>query len=141
MGGANPPTAVISLVYGGAESDLTAPLQDCDTGIEQMFMIATAILTAKNPKLFLIDEPHAFLHPAAERYLLRLMQEHLEHQYVVATHSPVFLNSLPLHSTRLITISGAGSQINSVQEATEILESGGNTRICRNYRSGSVVCR
>jgi predicted ATP-dependent endonuclease of OLD family len=92
-----------------------------------MFMIATAILTAKDPKLFLIDEPHAFLHPAAERHLLRLMQDHSEHQYIVATHSPVFLNSLPLRSARLITISDTGSQINSVQEAAEILESVGIT--------------
>jgi len=85
-------------------------------------MLATALLTATTPRLFLIDEPHAFLHPAAERSLLRLIRSHPEHQYVIATHSSVFLNAVPLSQTRLITIDGSGSHINDVLDNTaEIL--------------------
>lgn len=118
--------AQIQVVYGES-GGLTVPLEHCGTGIEQMLMLATAILTAKTPRLFLIDEPHAFLHPAAERSLLQFIQDHPQHQYVVATHSPVFLNAFPLTQTRLITIGSDGSQINDVQHAAQILDEVGIT--------------
>jgi hypothetical protein len=92
-----------------------------------MLMLATAILTSTTPRLLLIDEPHAFLHPAAEHSLLRLMRDHPEHQYVVATHSGVFLNAVPLDQVRLITIDGSGSHINDVRHASEVLSAIGVT--------------
>jgi hypothetical protein len=126
MGAANPPLATVNLVYGSSSAQIV-PLMYCGTGIEQMLMLATAVLTAGQPQVFLIDEPHAFLHPSAERHLLRFMKGHPEHQYVVATHSPVFLNSAALGQSRLITRGDQGSVVRDVSDLAEVLEAVGVT--------------
>jgi ABC-type transport system involved in cytochrome c biogenesis ATPase subunit len=126
MGAGSPPLATVNLVYG-SEPGQIVPLMYCGTGIEQMLMLATAVLTAGQPQVFLIDEPHAFLHPSAERHLLRFMKNHPEHQYVVATHSPVFLNSAALGQARLITRSTQGSVVRDVSDLAEVLEAVGVT--------------
>jgi len=59
----------------------------------------------------LIDEPHAFLHPQAEHDLLTLLEEHPEHQYVIATHSNFLLNSRPLSHARLLRIEGGATRV------------------------------
>jgi hypothetical protein len=122
-----PAVATLHIVYGNPPDELSVPLEDCGTGIEQMLMLATGILTANSRRLFLIDEPHAFLHPAAERSLLRLIEEHPTHQYIIATHSGVFLNAISFDHARLITIDGRGSHINDVRHASEILTAVGVT--------------
>src|SRR5690349_7509591 len=123
----SPAIVTVHVVYGEGPEELAVPLEQCGTGVEQMLMLAVAILTATTPRLFLIDEPHAFLHPSAERSLLRFIRAHPQHQYVIATHSAVFLNSLPLAQARLITIDGAGSHINDVRHAAEVLTAVGVT--------------
>ena len=80
----------------------TISLKYCGTGIEQYLAIATAIITAEYPTLFLIDEPHAFLHPFAEKKLLELIEEYPQHQYVISTHSPAILNFICSESIRLL---------------------------------------
>ena len=90
-------------------------------------MLATAILTTPQPSSFLIDEPHAFLHPLAERGLLRFIQQHPEHQYIIATHSPAFLRSYPIGQTRLITIEDDGSHISAVHDEAHVLAGVGIT--------------
>ncbi len=92
-----------------------------------MLMLATAVLTTDDERVFLIDEPHAFLHPSAERHLLRFMRDHPEHQYVVATHSPVFLNTASLGQCRLITRTEHGSLVRDVSDLADVLESVGVT--------------
>jgi len=72
-----PPTAEIDLRYGRADG-LSVPLRFSGTGVEQVLTLATAILTAAPDRCFLIDEPHAYLYPAAERGLLRLLRKHPE---------------------------------------------------------------
>lgn len=120
------PQAEIHVVYGtGAGSQI--PLRHCGTGVEQLLMLGTAVLTATSPLLLLIDEPHAFLHPVAERRLLAFMRQHSEHQYVVATHSPVFLNSTGLSDIRLISRDESGSSVTDVGEAGDILDEIGIT--------------
>ena len=126
MGPGNPPQATVNLVYGEGTGQVV-PLMYCGTGIEQMLMLATSVLTSPNPLVFLIDEPHAFLHPSAERHLLRFMQNHPEHQYIVATHSAVFLNSASLTQARLVTRSAQGSVIRDVSDLAEVLEAVGVT--------------
>jgi predicted ATPase len=90
----NPPHTQIMLTLGRS-GDLRVPLDLCGTGIEQALMLATAILTGSGGRLILIDEPHAFLHPHAERGVLRFIRRHAEHQYVIATHSSTFLTHTP----------------------------------------------
>jgi hypothetical protein len=88
------------------ERDEAIPLRLCGTGVEQMLALAIGVLTAQQPVVFLIDEPQAYLHPHAERTLLTLLEEHAEHQYVIATHSHYVLGTRPLSSARLLTLEG-----------------------------------
>jgi AAA domain, putative AbiEii toxin, Type IV TA system len=86
-----------------------------------MLAVATGVYTAATPRLFLIDEPQAYLHPHAERSLLRLLDENPQHQYVIATHSAVFLNARPLSQARLITISEGASEIADIPSPEALL--------------------
>lgn len=70
------------------------PLANSGTGVEQILTIATFVLTTPAPGLILLDEPHSYLHPVAERALVRFLEEHQEHKYVISTHSSVLINSV-----------------------------------------------
>ena len=122
----DPPQAEIVILYGRDE-DLKVPLSLCGTGIEQLITLATAILTATRDQTLLIDEPHAFLHPHAERKLLGFIREHSRHQYIIATHSPVFLTAYPITHTRLLTIGPTGTAVANARSASEILSELGVT--------------
>jgi energy-coupling factor transporter ATP-binding protein EcfA2 len=124
--GSTPLHGEIHVVYGGRE-DLRVPLRYCGTGVEQLLALSVGILTAKEPRLFLVDEPQAFLHPHAERSLLSLFMTYDQHQFVVATHSGVFLNSRPISQARLITMPGASSEISHVGGPSEVLDELGVT--------------
>jgi hypothetical protein len=120
------PNATVNLVFGGPNG-LVVPLEHCGTGIEQMLVLGSAVLTSTTDRIFLLDEPHAFLHPDAERSLIRFLDNHPRHQYVVATHSGVFLNAYPLSTARLVTLTERGSHVADVAGASEILTEVGVT--------------
>jgi len=82
----------ITLSRKGAERDI--PLTHCGTGVEQVLAIATFVVTAPRGAVLLIDEPHSFLHPHAERALISFLKKDTEHRFVVSTHSSVFMNSV-----------------------------------------------
>jgi len=103
------------------------PLSLCGTGIEQLLVVATGVLTAESSRTFLIDEPHAYLHPHAERTLIRLIDAHPEHQFVIATHSGPFLNAKPISQARLITQDGSLSRIAEIESASALLDELGMT--------------
>jgi len=121
-----PPQATIHVVYGEGEG-LKVPLQFCGTGVEQLLVLAAAVLTSVVDRIFLIDEPHAFLHPDAERSLIGFMNTHRQHQYIVATHSGVLLNAYPLNHVRLLTMEAAGTRVADVSTATDVLQAVGVT--------------
>jgi hypothetical protein len=126
MGEGSPPVAEVFLTLkrGGG---LTVPLKQSGTGIEQALMLGTAVLTAPPNCLMLVDEPHAFLHPLAERKVLAFIRAHGEHQYVVATHSAAFLTSYPISHARLVTIEDDGSHIADAGAHRAILDELGIT--------------
>jgi ABC-type ATPase involved in cell division len=102
-------------------------LRLCGSGVEQMVALATALLIAPRQQLVLVDEPQAYLHPHAERSLLELFEAHPEHQYVVATHSGLLLNSRPLSQARLLTLSEGETRIADVADRAELLDEIGLT--------------
>lgn len=73
-------------------------LDNCGTGVEQFLSLATFAVTAKSGTTVLIDEPHSFLHPRAERQLIDLLKKHSKARYVISTHSAVLINSIPADS-------------------------------------------
>lgn len=124
--GSSPLVGELYIVYGGRE-DLRVPLRYCGTGVEQLLALGVGVLTAAEPRLFLVDEPQAFLHPHAERSLLNLFEKYGQHQYVVATHSGVFLNNRPISKARLVTLEGASSEITEVRAPAQVLDELGVT--------------
>lgn len=68
--------------------DLSFPLNSSGTGVSQVVAILTAIMTI-DKGIFIIDEINSFLHPAAVKSLLRILQtQYAQHQYIISTHSP-----------------------------------------------------
>ncbi len=116
----------LHVIYKGAVHRLI-PLTSCGTGVEQMLALGTAILTKSASSVFLIDEPHAYLHPEAERTLDAFLQAHPEHQYVIATHSGVLLGTKRLSQTRLVRMQDGASRLVQPDQAFTVLEELGLT--------------
>lgn len=86
--GGGVPTVALATDLG----PLTVPVGHCGTGVWNTLAILTAALLPAEPRLILIDEPSAFLHPAAERELARFLEEvgkEKVHIFVVASHSVI----------------------------------------------------
>jgi hypothetical protein len=84
------------------------------TGVSQVMHIIASVLFYHAGRIFLIDEPHAYLHPGVERLLADFLRAHPEHYYVCATHSPVFINAAAPEGTWLVTRDSLGTQVRSV---------------------------
>lgn len=80
--------------------ELSFPLNSSGTGVSQVIALLTAIMTVQNA-VIVIDEINSFLHPAAVKALLRILQtEYAQHQYIISTHAPEvigFSNPRTLH--------------------------------------------
>jgi len=66
----------------------------------------TCVFGLRDERLFLIDEPHNFLHPSLERVLIDLFSES-QHSFVLATHSAQMINRVP--PNRIISIEKPGT--------------------------------
>jgi predicted ATPase len=68
--------------------ELVVSLLDCGTGVGQVLAILHVIITSKNaPRTIIIDEPNSFLHPAASKKLIQILNRFPQHQYFISTHS------------------------------------------------------
>jgi hypothetical protein len=68
--------------------ELSFPLNSSGTGVAQIIALLTAIMTI-DKAVFVIDEINSFLHPAAVKALLRILQtQYTQHQYIISTHAP-----------------------------------------------------
>ncbi|MGD1703434.1 ATP-dependent nuclease [Dapis sp. BLCC M229] len=74
------------------EEDLALKLADCGTGVSQILAILYVVVTASEPKTIIIDEPQSFLHPNLIRQLIKIFKEFPQHQYFIATHSPIVIS-------------------------------------------------
>lgn len=74
--------------------DLAIALDKCGSGVGQVLAMLYVLVTSDTPRVLLVDEPNSFLHPGASRALIRILREHPQHQYVVATHSPEVIAEL-----------------------------------------------
>jgi len=71
-----------------ARVELSFPLNSSGTGVAQVIALLTAIMTMDNA-VIIIDEINSFLHPAAVKALLRVLQtQYTQHQYIISTHAP-----------------------------------------------------
>src|SRR5260370_36796071 len=84
----------VSLTLTRKDVNRSIPLSHCGTGVEQLLAIATFVVTAEPGAILLIDEPHSFLHPTAERQLVDFLTQDHQHKIVISTHSAIFINSV-----------------------------------------------
>ncbi len=83
-----------------ARPELSFPLKESGTGVAQAIALLTAIMNI-DKAIIIIDEINSFLHPAAVKALLRILQtEYAQHQYIISTHAPdviSFSNPTTIH--------------------------------------------
>jgi energy-coupling factor transporter ATP-binding protein EcfA2 len=107
----------VSIVLVEAQTGRNIPLSNCGTGVEQILTLATFVLTTPEPGLILLDEPHSYLHPTAERALVEFLHKHSKHRYLISTHSAVLMNSVD--AERIIHISPPGQPYKPTADHTE----------------------
>lgn len=87
--------------------DLAIPLSECGTGIGQVLAILYVVVTSKEPRTIIIDEPNSFLHPGAAKKLIQILNKFPQHQYFISTHSAEILSAAkPSTITRLRYVDG-----------------------------------
>jgi AAA domain, putative AbiEii toxin, Type IV TA system len=91
-----------------SRTDLIFGLDELGTGTTQALSLVYAITMSEHPQIILLDEPSTYLHPGAARELLRLAARHKEHQYVIASHSPLVLEEFPTAGLILLDRSPEG---------------------------------
>lgn len=107
--------------------ELGFPLNSGGTGVAQVLAILTAVLTVDDA-VIIIDEINSFLHPAAVKSLLRILQtEYQNNQYIVSTHSPEVIGFSNPSSVHLVRRQGYESTVEclgltSVSEFREVAE-------------------
>jgi hypothetical protein len=62
-------------------ADQNVPLSDVGTGLTQLLHLIASVLLMPSGRTMLIEEPTAYLHPAAERLLATFIRAHPEHAY------------------------------------------------------------
>jgi energy-coupling factor transporter ATP-binding protein EcfA2 len=97
--------------------ELSFPLNSSGTGVAQVIAILTAIMTVENA-VIIIDEINSFLHPAAVKALLRIVQtEYTQHQYIISTHAPEVISFSNPKTIHLIKRDGYESSVSRLNLA------------------------
>ncbi len=93
------------------DSDLSFALKESGTGVAQVIAILVAVMTVDRA-VMVIDEINSFLHPAAVKTLLRILQTHYaEHQYIISTHSPEVISYANPSTVHLVRREGYESSV------------------------------
>jgi len=93
------------------------PADEAGTGVSALMHLIATVLFMPSGRILLIDEPQLHLHPGAEKRLAHFFRAHPEHDYVFATHSPVFVSALEPDRAWLLTRDERGTLITPVFEA------------------------
>jgi predicted ATPase len=94
--------------------ELSFSLNSSGTGVAQVISILTAVITVEKA-VIIIDEINNFLHPAATKALIRILQsQYSNHQYIIATHSPDVINHSNAESVYMVRKRGYRSEIQHV---------------------------
>ncbi len=104
----------VQITYRDRFAGRNTPLEESGTSVAQALHLIALTLFSEPGRILLVDEPHAYLHPGAERRLVQFLRSHPEHAYVCATHSPVFINAADPEACWLVTRDQHGTAMHSV---------------------------
>jgi energy-coupling factor transporter ATP-binding protein EcfA2 len=91
--------------------ELSFPLNSSGTGVAQVIALLTAIMTI-DKAVVIIDEINSFLHPAAVKALLRILQtQYTQHQYIISTHAPDVIGFSNAKTIHLVKRAGYESSV------------------------------
>jgi hypothetical protein len=92
---------------------ISVPLSDSGSGVGQVVSILYVALTSHASKVIVIDEPNSFLHPAAARKLLQILNG-LGHQFIITTHSSDVVRAIDPDIIHLIRRNESDSKIETL---------------------------
>ncbi len=96
---------------------LSFPLAQSGTGVAQTVALLVAVMTVEQA-VIIVDEINSFLHPAAVKALLRILQtEYAQHQYIISTHAPEVVGFSNPSTVYLVKRSGYNSSISYLDPA------------------------
>ncbi|MER9277629.1 AAA family ATPase [Mesorhizobium sp. M0522] len=94
--------------------ELSVGLDRCGTGVAQAIAILTVAMTLEEA-VIIVDEISSFLHPAAAKTLLRILQTNYpRHQYIISTHSPEVLSASSPSTVNFVRKIGFESSVTPV---------------------------
>ncbi|MER8698978.1 AAA family ATPase [Mesorhizobium sp. M1273] len=94
--------------------ELSVGLNNSGTGVAQAIAILTVAMTLREA-VIVVDEISSFLHPAAAKTLLRILQTNYpQHQYIISTHSPEVLSASSPSTVHFIRKVGFESSVTPV---------------------------
>lgn len=94
--------------------ELSTSLNDSGTGLSQVLAILTIAMTMER-SVIVIDEISSFLHPAAAKSLVRILEAHYPyHQYIISTHSPEVITACSPSTVHLVKKNGFRSSVTSI---------------------------
>ncbi|SEB67984.1 AAA family ATPase [Paenibacillus sp. GP183] len=100
----------------------TIPLSACGAGVGQLILLASLVILRSEPTIFLMDEPHSFLHPEAELNLVLFLKKYDKHYYFVTTHSTTIINAADSNRVLLCTFENNETKIRTLTQTTGITE-------------------
>jgi hypothetical protein len=116
------PKAEIEIVLD-LSNGKTVDLNHSGTGVQQVLALLAGIHFATVPTIFLIDEPHSYLHPAAERGIVRILEKigkERRHILCLTTHSSL-LASHARANLFAVRMTANGSKVRELRGVQEIL--------------------
>ncbi|EJZ22152.1 AAA family ATPase [Rhizobium sp. Pop5] len=91
--------------------ELATSLNESGTGLSQVLAILTVVMVMEEA-VIAIDEVSSFLHPAAAKALVRILESHYPyHQYIISTHSPEVITACSPSTVHLITKTDFSSSV------------------------------
>lgn len=94
--------------------ELSTSLNDSGTGLSQVLAILTIAMTMQS-SVIVIDEISSFLHPAAAKSLVRILEAHYpRHQYIISTHSPEVITACTPSTVHLVKKDGFRSSVMTI---------------------------
>ncbi len=94
------------------------PLNSSGTGVSQVIALLTAVMTIEQA-VIIIDEINSFLHPAAVKSLVRILQTYYpQHQYIISTHAPEVISCCDPSTIHLVQREGFESSVRVLDVAS-----------------------